>query len=66
MSRLLEDLNNLRTQIKKMRPKACCPKGIMHLANGNVELACAMDCPWQELNRLLANAMVDAEIELSK
>jgi hypothetical protein len=62
MSLLLENLQKLRDLSKKMRPTPCCKGGIMREVGKAPHRVCSNECQWQELDRLIATAMVDAEL----
>jgi len=58
---LLETLQRMRAQIKKMEPRHCCEKTLM-VAGGKAVYMCAEECPWLQLESMLAEAMADASI----
>ncbi|MGH9921078.1 MAG: hypothetical protein ACRD6W_19690 [Nitrososphaerales archaeon] len=66
MNRALEDVEAIRKQCRKMRPENCCKKTTVtqgtHTGEKETVPACALDCPWQELDRLVAIALVDVEL----
>lgn len=57
----------VRRQFLKMWPKDCCVKTTItqgtHTGEKETVPACANDCAWQELARLLAIAEVDVEFQ---
>ena len=63
---LLDNLNEIKRIAKFLRPADCCPGVIMHLNDGREVTCCSNDCEWQELDRLIATCLVDAELRESK
>jgi hypothetical protein len=51
----------VKTQLETMWPDNCCRKGTM-TAGGKTEVGCVEDCPWQELARLVAMAMIEIDL----
>lgn len=63
---LLDNLNALRAKLDSVRPEACCKKTTMVEHGKGESIVCRNDCPWQEVDKLLATAMIDAEILCKK
>jgi hypothetical protein len=54
-----EAVDAIRRHVERMRPQKCC-KGAVMVAGGKRHDVCSDDCPWAELDLLIANASVDA------
>ena len=62
---LQENLEKMRILIRDLRPDTCCEPQPMTEVGKGTSVVCSNDCKWQELEGLLAVAMVDADL-LSK
>ena len=51
----------MRAHIEKMMPEKCCEKALM-VAGGKATYMCVEECPWLQLESMLAEAMADASI----
>jgi hypothetical protein len=55
----LENLQAIRKHVATMRPKECCQGATMKENGKEPYKVCSMDCQWQKLDLLIANAIVD-------